>query len=88
MKFKFLSDILNWFSIFFGWSKRVFLQDKNATFSHKEKQLNHKFNQYYKLLESFKNYNMISQEEIHKSDTDIRKQHVEEQNQLIKKYLD
>ena len=88
MKFKFISYVLNWFSIFCGWFKRVFLQDKKATFTHKEKELNHRFNQYYKLFEAFKNYDLISKKEIRKSDTDIKKQHIEEQNQLIKKYLD
>lgn len=68
------------------WFKRVFLHDKLATFLYQQNKLNKKFNQYYKFLNSLKNYDLISIKEASISWQEIRKQHVEEHKNLIKSF--
>ena len=84
MNLKLESNSLNQYSKCRSWLKRVFLHDKNATFTYKEKQLNQKFNQYYKFLEALKSYEIITLKDALKSGQNIREQQVEEHRLLAK----
>ena len=65
------------------WFKRVFLHDKIAIFIHEEKQLNQRFNQYYKFLKALRCYEIITMNEAHKSGEDIKEQQLEKKKELI-----
>ena len=84
MNLKLESNSLNSYNKFLLWIKRVFFQDKNATFTHKENQLNRKFFQYYKFLEALKSYEIITLKEALQSGQDIREQQIEEHRLLAK----
>ncbi|WP_048190085.1 hypothetical protein [Methanobacterium sp. SMA-27] len=66
------------------WFKRVFFHDKKAIFIHEEKQLNQRFNQYYKFLKALRCYEIITVKEARKSGKDIKEQQLEEKKELVK----
>ena len=68
----------------YSWFKRVFVHDKKAIFLHEEKQLNQRFNQYYKFLKALRCYDIITVKEAHKSSMDIKEQQLEEKKELLK----
>ena len=85
MKFiKSIKRSFTYYNMFCGWFKRVFLHDKKATLIHQEKKLDKQFNQYYKLFKAFENYNIITLKEASESRENIKEQHLDEHNELVK----
>lgn len=76
--------ILKMRSQYLFWFKRVFLHDKVAIFLYEEKQLNQRFNQYYKFLKALRCYEIITMKEAHQSGEDVKEQQLEKKKELVK----